>query len=104
MPYDDRDAEVAAEIAKLQGALPAAKCGHCGSDKIISNAFVGGEFCVGVMTEPQAYIFKGHESQDATARVCGNCGYIQLFAKNPGALYSAYQQGLKNAPLMKPGA
>jgi predicted RNA-binding Zn-ribbon protein involved in translation (DUF1610 family) len=104
MPYDDRDAEVGVEIAKLHATAPAAKCPHCGSDKLIPNALVCEVQSVRVivMSDPNAILFKGRESEEVTARVCGNCGFVQLFAKNPAVLYSVYQQSLKNAPLMKP--
>jgi hypothetical protein len=106
MPYDDRDDEVDAEISKLHGVPTAGKCPQCGSDKVIPNALVSAaddNTKAMVMADPQAILFKGWESSDITARICGNCGFVQLFAKNPALLYSVYQQSLKNAPLMKPG-
>jgi hypothetical protein len=106
MRYDDRDDEVDAEISKLHSVPTSAKCPHCGSDKIIPNALISDTQNIKaiVMADPQALIFKGWESTEITARVCGNCGFVQLFAKNPALLYSVYQQSLKNAPLMKPGS
>lgn len=100
MPYDDRDAELDAEIAKLQSAVAAPKCIHCGSDRIVPNVTVHGEqeLALGVMADPGAILFKGWESTTLTARVCGNCGFTQFFAKNPALVWSVYQQSLKNAP------
>jgi hypothetical protein len=100
MPYDDRDAEVDAEIAKLHSAVGSAKCANCGSEHVVPNVTIHGEHTLKlvVMADPQALLFKGWESTELTARVCGDCGYTQLFAKNPKLIYSVYQQSLKNAP------
>jgi hypothetical protein len=45
---------------------------------------------VAVARDPDAIFFTGEERIDTHARVCGECGFVELFAKDPRALYEAY--------------
>jgi hypothetical protein len=69
-------------------------CGHCGSSKIIPRARVvdsrDGHLRVTVARDPEAVFFKGEEKIHTYARVCGECGFVELFARDPYALYEAY--------------
>ena len=41
-------------------------------------------------TNPEAWVFKGSVYARLRATICGDCGYTELTAENPGALYDAY--------------
>ena len=36
--------------------------------------------------DPDAVLFKGEVATSIVGRVCGDCGYVELYAANPGAL------------------
>jgi ribosomal protein S27AE len=75
-------------------------CARCGSGKIIPRARVinrghfnsdsAGSLHVGVERDPTALFFTGEEQVETSARICGECGYTELFAEDPAALYEAY--------------
>jgi ribosomal protein S27AE len=74
------------------------KCSKCGSAKVIP--LVGmidqGQGSDGTLmarvgyTNPEAWVFKGSVYAKLKANICGECGYTELVAENPGALYEAY--------------
>lgn len=73
------------------------KCSKCGSDKIIPLAHVldqgegsSGALRTAVFTNPEAWVFKGGVYAKLKANICGECGYVELVAENPAALYDAY--------------
>lgn len=79
------------------------QCVKCGSDKIIP--FVGihdqGQHSDGTLktkavgyTNPSAWIFKGPIKAKLHASICGECGYTELTAENPQALYEAFLKSL----------
>lgn len=76
------------------------KCSKCGSDKIIPLATMvdQGEYSDGRLkavvayTNPEAWVFKGAVYARLKANICGQCGYTELIAENPAALYAAYLQ------------
>lgn len=72
-------------------------CAKCGSAKIIPRARVtelageySGEVGVRVTERPEALVFKGNKHVNIQARVCGECGYSELYVDDPGALYESY--------------
>lgn len=79
-------------------------CAKCHSEKIIPDAMVidrahysaEDEFSVAVDEKPDALMFKQRMRSDVAAIVCGDCGYIEFFAKEPQNLYAAYQNKLRN--------
>ncbi len=85
------------------------KCAACGSERIIPLATIGnktldlhGLQATGAGDEPAIVIkvkpgaiFGGIVYGRIHARVCGECGYMPLFADNPQELYEAYQQFLR---------
>lgn len=85
------------------------KCGKCGSDKIIPQAKVVdradynavGDFNVAVDENPDAFMFKQRVYSSVTAKVCGNCGFIELYADAHESLYSAYQNQEPRLKLVK---
>ncbi len=46
-------------------------------------AFVG-------YSNPEAWVFKGAVYAKLKANICGQCGYTELIAEDPAALYDAY--------------
>lgn len=73
------------------------KCSKCGSEKIIPLAHVldqgegsSGALRTVVFTNPEALVFKGRVYAKLKANICGECGYTELIAENPAALYDAY--------------
>ena len=75
------------------------KCAKCGSDKIVPLAAVvdqgrnsDGNLRAAVYTNPEAWIFKGAVCATLRANICGQCGYTEMIAENPAALYDAYQK------------
>jgi hypothetical protein len=54
--------------------------GHGGAEHDLS---------VAVYRHPAARLFKGEVTCSLWARVCGNCGYTELYAENPTALVKA---------------
>jgi predicted nucleic-acid-binding Zn-ribbon protein len=72
-------------------------CAKCGSAKIVPRARVTelagdyrGEISVGVDERPEALVFKGNKHVNVHARVCGECGYSELYVDDPAGLYESY--------------
>ena len=74
-------------------------CQRCGSTDVIPKARVvdrgdyGADFGnirIGVARKPHAAFFKGLEHADVWARVCGECGFVELFVDDARAIYRAY--------------
>ena len=81
------------------------KCPDCNSEKIINNAKaidrgegnVNLNLSVAVDEFPDAFIFKQRIYSAVDADVCGECGFIQFYAKNPELLWDAYQNQEANS-------
>ena len=82
---------------------PEGSCSKCGSTKVVPRARVidrgdynieSGNIRVGVARKPAAWILKGEEKADLYARVCGDCGFAELFVQNSQAVYAAYVASL----------
>jgi len=81
------------------------KCPDCNSEKIIKNAKAidRGEgnmnlnFSVAVDESPEAFIFKQTVYSEVDADICGECGFIQFYAKSPEVLWEAYQNQAVNS-------
>jgi len=75
------------------------KCPDCNSEKIIKNAKaidrgesnMNLDLSVAIDKFPDALIFKQRVASDVDADVCGECGFVQFYAKNPEILWEAYQ-------------
>jgi predicted nucleic-acid-binding Zn-ribbon protein len=72
-------------------------CEKCGSDKIIPNAKAidrdgggDGNLLVSVDEKPDAFVFKQRIRSSVSAKICGDCGFIEFYADEPQSLYSAY--------------
>jgi ribosomal protein S27AE len=83
------------------------QCAACGSERIIPLATVTndaqglgrayqGEPMIVINTNPHAGIFaQRYVLSRIHAWVCGECGYMQLFADDPQMLHAAYQEFLR---------
>ena len=72
-------------------------CDRCGSTRIIPRARVidrsdgnGANVRVSVKRKRDALFFTAEERVETFARICGECGFTELFAEDPAALYEAY--------------
>ncbi len=82
------------------------KCVKCGSTLIIPSARVidrdahgtGLNLHVGVARKPEALLFKGEEIAEVRARVCADCGHVELFTRGARSLYAAYVESIAEAP------
>jgi len=74
------------------------KCSKCGSEKVILLAGMmdQGQYSDGTLkalvgySNPEAWVFKGAVYAKLKANICGECGYTELIAEDPAALYDAY--------------
>lgn len=74
-------------------------CEKCGSDKIIPQVKIidRGDYniptdlTVLVEQNPNALIFKERVNSGVFAKVCGNCGFLELYANEPKKLYEAHE-------------
>ena len=71
------------------------KCAKCGSPKIVPSAFLpdsttGSELKAVVLSAPDAVLFRGRVFAGLNARVCGECGFTEIFASNARELWEAH--------------
>jgi hypothetical protein len=74
-------------------------CARCQSPKVIPDVRVVDhvqgagktEGSLEVYKNPRALLFTGGVSSTMRAWVCGDCGYTELYASDPEALWEAYQ-------------
>ncbi|HMS38934.1 MAG TPA: hypothetical protein PKE69_01820 [Pyrinomonadaceae bacterium] len=78
-------------------------CLKCNSDKIIPNAMVldkgensSGYLQIAVDEKPDALIFKQRITSPVRVAICGNCGYLEFYSRQPELMYQAYQNMLRN--------
>lgn len=45
---------------------------------------------VGLFANPDAILFKGEVRVETVARVCGDCGFVEVYAIDPAALWDAH--------------
>jgi predicted RNA-binding Zn-ribbon protein involved in translation (DUF1610 family) len=76
------------------------KCPECSSEKIVKDAFTstveGGKLSIAVDEHPNNLIMKSRKLSAVSVQVCGECGFVQFFAKFPAILWSAYQNQQNN--------
>lgn len=51
---------------------------------------------VAVDENPDAFFFKERVTDYIRVSICGSCGYLEFYAEDPGRMYQAYQNRLKN--------
>jgi predicted nucleic-acid-binding Zn-ribbon protein len=74
------------------------QCPKCNSGKVMHNVRVidrNGEYqdmnlSVRVERKPDALLFKGAKDFELKALICGDCGYAELYAADPGRLWQVY--------------
>ncbi len=71
------------------------RCPKCDSTDIIADAMVIDRFraslgethlTIATFQNPGALIFRGRRTMEASAWVCGQCGFIELYARKPQQL------------------
>lgn len=70
------------------------ECPKCGSTAVVRDAKaidhydygIANDMQVGVQRNPQAWIFKNEVRSTLSAYVCGECGYTEFYADEPGKL------------------
>ena len=72
------------------------RCPKCGSEDVIPNVHVRGDFHdhklkVEIAEHPEAWIAKGVHESILTSTMCGRCGFVELYARNPEELLKAYR-------------
>jgi hypothetical protein len=93
-------AQSAAAPARTRPRPTSSVCPKCGAQRVIPGVRVldrdgdssTKDLSVRLDRNPSAWIFKGSEVVELTAKVCGRCGYAELYAADPAALWSAYQE------------
>lgn len=79
------------------------RCTRCASDRVMDGAFVsdsqGQRVVVGVERHPDRGPLARAVSTQVHASICGACGFVELWANQPGELYDAYYR----AELRRPG-
>jgi predicted nucleic-acid-binding Zn-ribbon protein len=81
-------------------------CPKCGSTVTVPNVRLidrGESNCsmdlsVAVYKRPDAWVFTGAVYQPLNARICGGCGYTELYVANPHELMAAARQSTPDEP------
>lgn len=60
-------------------------------DEIDTEGVGSGELSVLVDENPSAWFFQGEHRGVLSARICGECGYTELYVSNPKELLAAYR-------------
>lgn len=76
------------------------ECRNCHSREVMPNVRIvatepghfPGPLSAEVQRKPAAWLFKGKKSARIHGRVCGRCGFVELFVEDPEALYAAHQE------------
>ena len=75
------------------------RCLKCGSDSMIPDARLIDSDAnsgtrktteVGLATKPDAILLKGEVRTGTHAVVCGDCGFVELYADDPATLWDAH--------------
>lgn len=72
------------------------RCGQCQSDRIVPDLRIFDQqghyirLAVSVDEHPDALIFKGAHPAQLHARLCGSCGFVELYVENAAELYEVY--------------
>lgn len=82
------------------------RCPRCDSEKIIHDAKVEDrsehvrhelEVLVGY-NDPDALIFTDPIRAELRAAICGDCGHVELFVRNPELLWAAFHEAPRQQP------
>ena len=75
------------------------RCAKCQSEKVAPNVRImdrghysgdAGDLSVVTYEDPDALLFKGTKRTALYARICGDCGYTELYVENPREVYERY--------------
>ncbi|MCY7348913.1 MAG: hypothetical protein LH614_22210 [Pyrinomonadaceae bacterium] len=58
--------------------------------------YASGYLQIAVDEHPEAVVFKQRVRSSVKVSVCGDCGYLEFYAEQPGLMYRAYQNMLNN--------
>ncbi|HYH81952.1 MAG TPA: hypothetical protein VEX86_19255 [Longimicrobium sp.] len=81
-------------------------CPKCGSSEIVPSVRIidrgdynaQGQLQVGIEKKPSAWIFKELVPSDLNATLCASCGFTEIYASNPRAIYDAYLAARQEQP------
>ena len=80
------------------------RCLRCGSDSVVPDVRAlsldsngaHNPLEVGVQRHPEALVFKGEVRSKVRAQVCADCGFVELSAADPEALWQAHLDRIAN--------
>ena len=80
-------------------------CSKCASDQMMDGAYFadpgGQRVVVGIDRHPRFGPLQRSASTQVHARLCGSCGFVELYANQPAELYEAYCEAAKAAERAK---
>jgi hypothetical protein len=75
------------------------RCAKCGSERVVPQAEIwdqgrhsSGSLHAYVYTKPDAIFFPGTVYATLYARICGDCGFTEIYAAGAAELYEAYRR------------
>ena len=77
-------------------------CAKCGSKDMTDGIRLmdrghgsadAGDLAARAQTHPRAWLFKGNVRSPLVARVCGACGFVELYVEDPRAIVDAARRG-----------
>ena len=72
------------------------RCSKCASDHMMNGVYVadatGARVVVGIDAHPDRGALPRPVSTQIHASVCGACGFVELYANQPGEMYDAYRR------------
>ena len=86
---------------------PCAKCGSkdvAGGIRLMDRGHGNadaGDLSVRAQTNPRAWLFKGNVRSPLLARVCGTCGYVELYVEDPRAIVEAARKAEAEGGLLE---
>jgi predicted nucleic-acid-binding Zn-ribbon protein len=83
------------------------RCAKCNSDQMMDGAYAadaqGTRIVVGVERHPDRGRLTRSVSTQVHVSVCGSCGYVELWANQPGELYDAYRRAEEHSTTVAHG-
>ncbi len=86
----------------MEKQRPGSSCSRCGSEEVVPKARILDRgaanyplfsLTVQVQERPEAVLLKGRKGGSVYARLCGHCGYVELYAEDHEELYRTYEKG-----------
>ncbi len=88
-------------MSEPEAQEPERPCMRCGSVRLITKAHILDrgpvnipvlELTLQVYRNPNAFFFRGGKTTTVYARVCGDCGHVELFVEEADKLYKAQEK------------